>query len=80
MAQASFFVNDIKVKRKGDFIFLLAQRKCIHGTVFYEICLTMPAELMHLFSDVEGAEGNKLNGNINADDLAKRFKRFSGDN
>ncbi len=80
MAKASFFVNDIKVRKQGDYLILEAFKKCSHGTVFDEVYLTLPVQLMHLFTNVEGIKGSKFNGDINSDVLAKRFKRLLGDN
>jgi hypothetical protein len=80
MAKASFFVNDFKVKKQGDLLVIKAQKKCIHGTVFDEVFLTLPAELMYLFNEIEGAEIKKDGDDIKEVDIAELFKRFIGDN
>jgi hypothetical protein len=80
MAKASFYVNDIKVRRKGEFLVLEARKRCQHGTVFDEIYLTLPVQLVHLFTKVEGAKAGESIGDIDSNILAKRFKRFSGNN
>lgn len=80
MANAAFFVNDIKVKKKGQYILVEARKKCKHGTVFDEVFLTLPAQLMYLFTEVEGPDEKKLADDISTDILAKRFNRFTSEN
>ncbi len=71
MAKASFFVNDIRVRRKGDFLVLEARKQCQHGTVFDEVFLTVPAKLAHLFTEIDQG------GNISdCDKTALKFERF----
>ncbi len=81
MAKASFFVNDIKVRRKGEYLVLEARKKCQHGTVFDEVFLTLPGQLESLFTMIEGNDSLYSQDNMNnSDSLAQRFKRFSGNN
>ena len=71
MAKASFFVNDIKVRRKGDYLVLEARKQCQHGTVFDEVFLTVPAKLAHLFTEI-GQDGNVTH----CDKRDLKFERF----
>jgi hypothetical protein len=82
MAKASFFANDIKVRRKGEYLVLEARKKCQHGTVFDEVFLTLPGQLESLFTVIaENEHPLHSQDNINnSDSLAQRFKRFSGNN
>ena len=81
MAKASFFVNDIKVRRKGEYLVLEARKKCQHGTVFDEVFLTLPGQLESLFTMIKGNDSLYSQDNMNnSDSLAQRFKRFSGNN
>lgn len=81
MAKASFFANEIKVRRKGDYLVLEARKKCQHGTVFDEVFLTLPGQLESFFSMIENDHSLYSQDNMNnSDSLAQRFKRFSGDN
>ena len=81
MVKASFYVNDIKVRRKGEYLVLEARKKCQHGTVFDEIFLTLPGKLDTLFTMVEQSHSEFHQNNINqSTSFAQRFKRFSGDN
>jgi hypothetical protein len=81
MAKASFFANDIKVRRKGNYLVLEARKKCQHGTVFDEVFLTLPGQLESLFTMIEGSYSLYSQDNMNnSDSLAQRFKRFSGNN
>lgn len=81
MAKASFFVNDIKVRRKGEYLILEARKKCQHGTVFDEVFLTLPGQLESFFTMIEGNDSLYSQDNMNNSySLAQRFKRFSGNN
>ena len=55
MAQAAFFVNDLKIIDKGKFLMLEAQRRCRHGQVIEHIFLTFPPELKHMFTEFASA-------------------------
>ncbi len=79
MAKASFYVNDLKVKRKGDFLVIEARKKCKHGTVFDEVFLTVPAGMASLLNVKEQNHSN-LEDNNKSTYLAERFKRFTLDN
>ncbi len=82
MAKAAFFVNHVKVKRKGDFLLVEARRKCQHGTVFEEVFLTLPGDFDYLFSYVE-EDSETLYGSgqkEQASNIPNRLKRFLGEN
>jgi hypothetical protein len=51
MAQAAFFVNDLKIVDKGDCLLLEARRRCQHGKIIARIYLAFPAELRHVFAE-----------------------------
>lgn len=82
MANAAFFVNDIKVKKKGQYLVVEARKKCQHGTVFDEVFLTLPVQLEYLFSRVEDYNKKKFSENESSDStcLTELFKRFSSEN
>ena len=82
MAKASFFVNDIKIRKKGDFLVLEARKVCQHGTVFDEVFLTLPGKLGTFFTQIEGNPNSIFSQNPagNLETLTERFKRFSSDN
>lgn len=81
MAKASFYVNDIRVRRKGEFLVLQARKKCQHGTVFDEISLTMPGELAVFFKMIEQEDTPPVQQDMKYSDLlSERLKRFLGDN
>lgn len=82
MAKASFFVNDIKMRRKGEYLVLEGRKKCQHGTVFDEIFLTLPGQLESLFTMIEEEDHSPYSqDNTNdSNSLTQRFKRFSGNN
>jgi len=50
MAQAAFFVNDLKIIDQGTFLILEAQRRCGQGQVIERVFLTFPPESKHLFA------------------------------
>jgi hypothetical protein len=56
MAQAAFFVNDLKITDKGRVLILEARRQCGHGNVIDQIFLTFPAELKHVFAELAESE------------------------
>ena len=82
MAKASFYVNDLKVRRKGEYLVLEARKKCHHGTVFDEVFLTLPGELEAIFTKIDQNDNSlpSQDSPDQSDSLAQRFKRFSGDN
>lgn len=82
MANAAFFVNDIKVKKKGQYLLVEARKKCGHGTVFNEVFLTLPVQLEHLFNQVESNNHKKPLDEQSSDSqsLTELFKRFSSEN
>lgn len=51
MAQAAYFVNDLKIVDKGRFLIIEAQRQCEHGHIVDQILLACPAQLRHVFAD-----------------------------
>ena len=53
MAQAAFFVNDLKIIDKGKFLILEGQRRCGQGVIEH-VFLTFPPELKHLFTEFAG--------------------------
>jgi hypothetical protein len=82
VAKASFFVNNLKVTKKGDFLVLEAQMKCKQGKVFDEVHLTLPGQLARFFTSIEGTHNNTISGDgfNDTSSLAERFKRFSNGN
>ena len=54
MAQAAFFVNDLRIIDKGRVLILEAQRQCGHGQIMEHVYLTIPAELKRVFADFVG--------------------------
>ncbi len=83
MAQSAFFANNLKVIDQGEFVVLDAQRQCAHGQVMDRICVTLPAELKHLFSSTSSSSDNK-EPSQDAEEQKRRNKRFNlyhhGDN
>ena len=80
MAKASFYVNDIKIRKKGDHLVLEARKQCQHGTVFDEIFLTLPSELGFNFTMIDTTQDIPSLKDKNNDSLAEHFKRFTTDN
>lgn len=82
MAKASFFANDLKVRKKGEYLIVEARKMCQHGTVFDEIFLTVPAEWAPLFTRIEQTPNSVPSEDQNgqADTITNRFKRFLTDN
>lgn len=80
MAKASFYVNDIKVRKKGDHLILEARKQCQHGTVFDEIFLTLPSELGFNFTMVDTRQDFPSLKNNENKSLTEHFKRFTTDN
>lgn len=78
MAKASFYINDVTVRCDGDYLVLEARKKCQHGTVFDEVFLTLPKQLAHLFTRIEGMEDPSIEPSTES--LLKQFRRFSTDN
>jgi hypothetical protein len=54
MAQAAFFVNDLKVIDKGGHLVLEGTHTCQGGHVMDVVFIKVPASLKHLFAGVEG--------------------------
>jgi hypothetical protein len=54
MAQAAFFVNDLKVIDKGGHLVLEGTHTCQGGHVTDVVFIKVPASLKHLFTGVEG--------------------------
>lgn len=81
MAQASFFINNIRVIKQGQYLILEARRVCPHGTVFDEVLLTMPAECESLFAKQEQSRNKSasLTNTDEQDSLKELFARFSKD-
>ena len=82
MAKASFFANDLKVRRKGEFLVIEARKKCQHGTIFDEVFLTVPAEWAPLFTRIDQSQNiaSLQIKKIETLTLAERFERFSSEN
>jgi hypothetical protein len=82
MAKASFFVNDITIRKKGEYLVIEARKKCQHGTVFDEIFLTLPGNLEFFFTTIDqNYKSLFTESNDNkSGNLFDRFERFSSDN
>jgi hypothetical protein len=82
MANAAFYVNDIRIIRHGEHLVLIARRKCPYGGVFDEVYLTMPEELASLFNQIESCDcaDSPDTARENSTRFKDRFKRFSSDN
>ena len=51
MAQAIFFVNNLKISDKGEVLVPEAQRRCRHGKVIDRVFPTLPAELQRVLAE-----------------------------
>jgi hypothetical protein len=82
MANAAFYVNDIRIIRHGEYLVLVARRRCPHGGVFDEVYLTMPEDLASFFNQIESCDcaDSPDTPPENSTRLEDRFKRFSSDN
>jgi hypothetical protein len=82
VANASFYANSLKVRKKGHFLILKAKMKCHHGKVIDEVVVTLPGKLAHFFTSIEDANGQTIsNKEFNkTNSFVERFKRFSSDN
>lgn len=82
MARVSFFVNNLKVTKKRDYLVLEAQKKFLHGKILDEVFLTLPSQLGHLFASIEGTHDQTMSGEgfNEAGRLIERFKRLSNGN
>lgn len=59
MAQAAFFVNDLKVIDKGGHLVLEGTHTCQGGHVIDTVFIKVPASLKHLFAGLEGPAGKQ---------------------
>lgn len=80
MAKASFFVNHITVRKKGEFLVIEAKKMCQHGTVFDEVFLTLPGEMDCYFTQIESAQADPPAGHPKNQGPAERFRRYMSDN
>lgn len=56
MAQAAFFVNDLKVIDKGEHLIIEGTNTCQGGHVIDTVFLKVPAALKHVFADADAPD------------------------
>lgn len=81
MAQAAFFVNELKIMDKGKFLLIEGKRKCANGQVIEQVLLTVPAEFKRLFRTFEPADFAETRpGKDDSAAVTHRLKRYFENN
>ena len=82
MAQAAFFVNELDIVDKGEYLVLVGQRKCVHGHVIDQVVITVPSELKHLFRAFGPAENSAdaVSSDATSAAVAYRLRQYFGNN
>ena len=82
MVKAAFFINDVRLRRNGEFLVLEARQRCPHGNVFDEIYLTLPIEMARYFNIEQHEDDDKpaVAKDEPTINLAEIHKRLSSDN